>query len=322
MSPLIELLPQVARGRVWQIEDMLLQLAGKDAPKAKYGKSKDSLESYRNSWKKWWTEKRSATDLAKFNYAPRTDGTLLIVEMNSQGYGMGNVTLYSPNLKEKVKFLNLAQPMDAVSLPGNRIAVAEQNSSRVTIRNYMNDVLHSIDGINQPMNLQLLASGKIFVIQRNGAAEYDLEGKKGWSYDRAGNNYDVDGARQFPNGECIFFVHGDQKNNCVRVGRDCKEIGKPFPLGQIYYQPALEVISNDEFYMTDYNKISKYSIKDKKANWTHNVSGVTCLQQLPNGNLLYVLSNQNKVVEITPEKEEVWEHQFTSGMRLMKAYRR
>lgn len=318
---LISLIPEIARGRVWQTEDLLLQMAGDKAPKTKFGKTKESLEKYRDDWMKWWTEIGSKSDLAGFQYKPRTDGSILLVEWNQQNPSIGQVTILGANLKEKVKLTGLAQPIDAVTLPGNRLAIAEQNQSRVTIRNYSNEILNTIQ-VNQPISLQLLPNGKLFVGMRNGCAEYDLAGKKGFSYDRANNNYDVMGCRRMPSGETILFVNSDQKNNCLRIDKDGKEVGKPFALGQAYYQPAIEGVSNDEFFVTDYNKISKYSLKDNKSNWTHNANGVTSLQKLPNGNLLYVLQNNNKIVELTPEKEEVWDYQVTTGLRLAKAYRR
>jgi hypothetical protein len=318
---LISLLPDTARGRVWQTEDLLLQLAGDKAPKVTFGKTKDSLEKYRDEWLKWWQANGKSIDFAKFDFKPRTDGCLVLVEWNQQGWGNGNVTILGPNLKEKVKLTGLAQPVDAVTLPGNRIAVAEQNNSRITIRDYTNEILTTIQ-VQQPMGLQLLPSGKLFVAMRNGCAEYDLDGKRGWNYDRANNNHDLMSARRLPNGETILFINSDQKNNCIRIDKDGKEIGKPFPLGQPYYQPSVEGINNDEFYITDYNKIQKYSLKENKVTWTHNANGVTGLQKLPNGNLLYVAQQTNKIVELTPNKEEVWDYQLTTGMRLAKAYRR
>ena len=175
--------------------------------------------------------------------------------------------------------------------------------------------------VNQPMGMQLLPTGKLLITVRNGCAEYDLDGKKGWSYNRPNNNHDVMIARRLPNGETILFCNSDQKNNCVRVGADGKVVGKPFALGQPYYQPAVEGASADEFFVSDYNKINKYSLKDNKTTWSYPANGVTCLQKLPNGNLLYVTQNTNKLVEVTPEKEEVWDYQITSGMRLARAYR-
>jgi hypothetical protein len=318
---LIESIPHLARGRVWQVEDILLMVAGDAAPKAKYGKTRESLEKFRDDWMAWWKANGDKLDLTKFDYKPRTDGSLLIVEWNQQGWGQGNVTILGPNLKERVKLTGLGQPVDAVILPGNRIAVAEQSLSRVTIRDFNNEILQTIS-INQPLSLQLLPSGKIFVGQRNGAAEFDLEGTKGWTYDRPNNNHDVMSVRRLPNGETIVFVNSDQKNNCLRIGADGKEIGKPFGIGQAYYSPAIEGVSKDEFLVTDYNKISKYSLKDNKSTWSHNANGVTSLQLLPNGHILFVSPNTNKIVEVTPEKDEVWEYQLTTGMKIAKAYRK
>lgn len=317
----IKTLPDLPRGRLWQAEDVLLQLAGDKAPKAKYGKTRETVEKFRDEWMAWWKANGQAVDVSKFEFKPRTDGSLLLVEWNSQGWGNGSITLLGPNLKERVKLTNLAQPMDAVLLPGERIAVAEQNNSRVTIRNFQNEIITTIQE-NQPIGLQLLPSGKLFVSNRNGCAEYDLNGTKGWKYDRPNNSHDVMGARRLPSGETILFVNSDQKNNCVRIDKDGKDVGKPFPLGQPYYNPAIEGVSKEEFLVTDYNKIQRYSLKDNKVVWTHNVNNVTSLQMLPNGNYLYVIQNSNKIVEITPEKDEVWDYTLSNGMRLARAYRR
>jgi hypothetical protein len=318
---LIALLPELPRGRLWQAEDLLLQLAGDTAPKARYGKTRDTIEKFRDEWLAWWKANESKVKLDSFAFAPRTDGCLLLVEWNNQGWGNGQVTLLGPNLKPRATLTNLMQPMDAVLLPGDRIAVAEQNNSRVTIRNFANEIVTTIQD-NQPIGLQHLESGKLFVSNRNGAAEFDLDGTKGWTYSRPNNNHDVMGARRLGNGETIFFVNSDQKNNCLRIDAKGKDVGKPFALGQPYYNPAIESIGTDDILVADQSKIQLYSLKENKVTWSHPVNNVTSLQRLPNGNYLYVVQNSNKVVEITPAKEEVWEHQISSGMRLARAYRK
>lgn len=318
VNDLIGLIPDVGRGRIWQIEDFLNQLAGANAPKIKWGKGKETLSIARDGWKTWWQSAK--VDWDTFTYRPRTEGSLLIVEWNQNGYGQGTVTLLGPNLKERAKLMNLGQPIDAVCLPGQRIAVAEQSVSRVTIRNYNGDVLKTIQ-INQPMGLQLLSNGNLMIPLRNGVVEYDLDGKKIWSYDRPNNMHDVNTARRLKNGDTLLFTNSDQQKNCVRIDKNGKDVGKPFQLGQPYYSPAVDVINDNEIYITDYNKLTRYDLTTNKAGWTYNSNGITSVQTLPNGNLLLVSQTTNKIVELNAEKEEVWDYQVTNGMRLARAYR-
>ncbi|HEY2784238.1 MAG TPA: HEAT repeat domain-containing protein, partial [Fimbriiglobus sp.] len=47
---MIQLLPTLPRGRYWQADDYLTQLAGKDSPKARFGKSKESQQKALAEW--------------------------------------------------------------------------------------------------------------------------------------------------------------------------------------------------------------------------------------------------------------------------------
>ena len=53
VAPLVELLAKVSRGRQWQAEDFLLQLAGTAAPATPFGRYAAG-DPAREAWLKWW----------------------------------------------------------------------------------------------------------------------------------------------------------------------------------------------------------------------------------------------------------------------------
>jgi len=59
-----------------------------------------------------------------------------------------------------------------------------------------------------------------------------------------------------------------------------------------------------------------------KPTWSKSIPGPTSAQRLSNGNTLIVSSQQNRIVEVSPEGDELWEWQPTDGLRLQRAYRR
>jgi hypothetical protein len=88
----------------------------------------------------------------------------------------------------------------------------------------------------------------------------------------------------------------------------------------------MSLISDTEILLTEQNQVAQYNIKDEKSaakpTWTKSITQPTSAQRLGNGNTLIVSSGQNRVVEVAPDGEELWEWQPTDGLRLQRAYRR
>ena len=78
---LIALIPKLPRGRIWQLEDFLLQLAGTHPKDGRFLKSPESLAKTRDAWLAWWKEKGDAIDLVKIEYKPRVTGVTDIIEI-------------------------------------------------------------------------------------------------------------------------------------------------------------------------------------------------------------------------------------------------
>jgi len=324
---LLDVLPDLPRGRLWQAEDYLVQLAGKDAPKATFGRSKESLIKARDSWKEWWDKAASATDVEKFAYKPLVTGRTLIV-LYDQRYGTpGGVAELGPDLKERWRIHNLSYPMDAVPLPDGTIAVAEQSSARVTIRNTKGDTLETrtLNGANRPygnpQHVEVLPNGNYLVTCQNVVVEFKKDKDEVvWSYLR--NNHDVRAACRLPNGETMLLCQTGP-NHAIFLDDKGKEIGtKKLKVGMPNYAWGdIAVTSADRVLITEMNTVVEYDLKENKPVWSKAVNQPRSVQRLPNGNTL-VVDGAGRLIEYSPDGEDVWSYQVTDGPQLYRALRR
>ncbi|OWK34621.1 PQQ-binding-like beta-propeller repeat protein [Fimbriiglobus ruber] len=327
VGQLIDLLPTLPRGRLWQAEDFLIQFAGKDAPKAIFGKTKESLAKAKDAWKGWWEKAAGATDLEKFTYTPRVTGKTVIVMTDFRYGNVGTVMELGPDMKERWKIPGLPGAMDAQFLPDGTIAIAEQNSARVTIRDTAGRILgtRSLNGNNRvygnPQQIQILPDGNMLVVCRNLIVEFKKDkDEQVMTYIRA--NHDINAAKRLPNGETIvLFQNGP--NHCGFLDDKGKDIpNKTLKVGMPFYQSQIAVTAPDRVLITEMNQIAEYDLKDGKLVWSKAVSQPRSVQRLPNGNTLYADAQGNRLIEVTPDGEEVWSFQPTNGLQVFRGYRR
>ncbi|HET6574513.1 MAG TPA: hypothetical protein VFG68_12975 [Fimbriiglobus sp.] len=323
---LIDAIPELPRGRLWQAEDYLLQLAGQAAPRVVLGKSKESLTRARDAWKKWWTKAETDTDLGKFAYTPRVTGKTLLVLMDYRGYSTGAVVELGPDLKERWRIVGLAAPMDAQYLPDGTLAIAEHNSNRVTIRDTAGRTLatRTIGGQNRiygnPQQVQVLSNGNLLVTCRNVIVEF----KKGKDEEVARyvrNNYDIHAACRLPDGTTLVLSQNGP-NHGIFLDAKGKELpDRKLKTGTPYYQAHIARSGPDRVLLTELNQVVEYDLKKNEPVWKRAVNQPRSVQRLPNGNTLVVEANPNRLVEFTPDGEEVWSYK-PDEMQVFRAYRR
>lgn len=324
---LLDVLPDLPRGRLWQAEDYLVQLAGKDKPKATFGRSKESLVKARDTWKEWWDKGASATDMHKFTYKPQVTGRTLIV-LYDQRYGTpGGVAELGPDLKERWRIHNLSYPMDAVPLTDGTFAIAEQSSARVTIRNTKGDTLEtrSLNGNNRiygnPQHVEVLPNGNYLVTCQNVVAEFKKDKDEiVWSYLR--NNHDVRAACRLPSGETMLLCQ-TSPNFAIFLDDKGKETAtKKLKVGMPNYAWGDVVVTGtDRVLVTEMNQVVEYDLKENKPVWSKPVNQPRSVQRLANGNTL-IVDGAGRLVEYAPDGEDVWSYQVTDGPQLYRALRR
>jgi hypothetical protein len=325
---LIDLIPKLPRGRIWQLEEFLLQLAGDAKPDARFGKTDEQLNKARDAWAAWWAKTGAARDLATFDFKPRVTGFTDIVEVDARGFGVYRVVTLGPDMKEKVKVSGtgvnqLNYPTDARKLPNGNYLIAEMNGSRVTERDSAGKILKTTS-IAQPVSLDLLPDGGVVIVCRNQVVQYDKDMKQVWAYPRP--PFDIQSGRRLPGGDVIFLTNTPQGANCFRLGgKDGKEVGKPIALGRIHQMQSMDATGDEKIMVCEPNRVAEYDLTTGKEVWKCDAMNPTSCQRLPNGNTLITLINAapgGKVIEVEPNGDVVWEYESKDGLRPARAYRR
>lgn len=324
LEQMIEMIPELPRGRLWQAEDYLLQLAHDDAPKVVIGSSEESLKNAAKVWQEWWAKDNKPLD--QFAYVPRISGRTMLIQMDFRFGSVGSVIELGPDMKERWEITGLASPMDAKILPDGRIAVAEHNGNRITFRDTQGNVLstRTIGGANRvygnPQQLELLDNGNLLVICRNLVAEMKLDkDEEVMRYVR--NRYDISGATRLPDGKTLLLLQNGP-DHCMFIDEKGKEIeNTKLKFGMPYYQGYVNKSGPDRVLVTEMNQVAEYDLKENKRIWSLPTNQPRSVQRLPNGNTLYVDASNNRLVEVTPEKEEVWTYRPETGLNIFRAFR-
>ena len=333
VAMLIDMIPDMVRGQIWQAEDLLGQIAGKDTPKAKCLKTKESMVKAQTAWKEWWAKSEKAIDLAKLEVKPKLQGNFVLMTIDYRFGQNSTITEFGSDEKERWKLTAPANVWDFVFGPGDRIHIADQNT--ISERDRAGKVLSTkqvqYDNPNgggklpaNPMSIQLLDNGNKLVFCRQCIVEYGKDGKEVMTYVRPINmnfgNADICSALRLKSGETLLHVANNGPNGQApqmiyidSKGKEIKE--KAFKTVQANYQFTTMVQSGeDKVIVAEQNQLIEYSLKTGKAEekgFRRQVNNTRSFQKLPNGNILFVDMNvyPARVVEITPEGEEAWVYQ-------------
>lgn len=328
IGEIIKALPTLPRGRMWQAEDYLLQLAGKQAPKAVLGKTKESLKKAQDAWKTWWQSASTQIDLDKIQYTPRIAGKTILVMMDFRYGSMGEIVELGPDMNRNWKIGGLNSPMDVDFLQDGTVLIAEHNSNRVTIRDPKTNKTianRTIGGANRiygnPQQVQVLDNGNLLVTCRNVIVEFKKD-KDEEVMRFVRNNYDIAAARRLPDGQTIVLLQNGP-NHCIFLDAKGKEVkDRSLKIQPPYYQAYIDQPTQDTVLLTEMHRVVEYNLKDGKEVWKKNINQPRSVQRLPNGNTLIVDAQSNKVVEYTPDGEDVWSYQPASGYNIFRAFRK
>lgn len=324
LPELIALIPKLPRGRIWQLEDLLLQLAGSHPKDGRFLKSPESLSKARDAWQTWWKEKGGSVDLAKLPYKQRVAGFTDILELDVNFGGPGRLISLGHDLKERWRIAGLNYPTDARMASNGHVLIVESNNNVVSERTSNNEVINRRTVIQQPINVNLVPGGGQLIICRNSVYEFDKDGKQTQHYQRS--TYDVLAGHRLPNGDTLLITNnGQQKATGVRLDAKLKETGKTYAFGQVFNLQSMDVAGDEKVLICESNRVAEYDLKTGKQTWKHDCNNPSSCQRLINGNTLICLVNQQphgRVIEVDPSGEVVWEYEGKDNLRPGRAYRR
>jgi hypothetical protein len=315
---MIGLLAELPQSSGWRIEDVLVRLAGADAPKVTLGEDAAVRQKCRDAWKEWWDKNGAAIDLAKLDAAPPMLGNTLLVLRDRNGGG--KIVEVNTEKKEVWKIEGLALPTDAVVVGRDRVLIAEQNNM-VSERDFAGKVIWSKQ-VSLPTAVQRLPNGNTFVVCRNQVVELDTRHNEVFTYQRQ-QGYDVCAAQKLRNGEAVVVTNSGQ---CIRLDAKGKEVpSKHFKVSTTGVAiGGIDVLPNNHILLTGRNGVAEYDGTSATPVWQATIRGPTSVQRLPNGNTL-VASGQvapPAAVELDRNGQTVWDYKAPDGFVVWRARRR
>ncbi|MBL8793091.1 MAG: HEAT repeat domain-containing protein, partial [Planctomycetia bacterium] len=285
---LIELLAEASRGIGWQAEEVLYRLAGEQAPKASLGINEESRKKCRDAWADWWTKNSGAADMSRLQPSWKMLGRSMVVLLDEN-------TVQEMDAQGKVLWqIKDAQfPLDAQSLPNDRVLIAEHASNKVTERDFAGKVHFEKEVGEGPLVAQRLPNGNTFIATAAQLLEVDKEGKEVLSYKRPLET--IRKATKMRNGD-ICMVTSSQR--FVRLSPDMKQQLQSFEADIRTNGGKIDVLPNGHVLvpLKDSNKVVEFDIEGKPV-WEMTIDEPIAAVRLPNGHTLVTTLSQNRAVE-------------------------
>ncbi|MGL6074310.1 MAG: hypothetical protein ACRC8S_09125 [Fimbriiglobus sp.] len=341
ISQLLDMVPNLERGCLWQVEDFFRALAGPVAPDVPLG-NKANIQKFATAWRDWWVKDQGKIDLEKWTYQPKIQGQLLLViQTTNSNTNTGIVQELNLQMGKKWSINHPQMVYDAITMPDGNILLAD-GQNRLVVKETSGTLISSnqVTGnpkrraYGTPQNLRIEPDGTLFITMRNGLLESKLTNLAEQEVLLERPNYDICGATRLSNGEIVALIQNNNNNGgnagehllfLDKAGKDIPD--RKFKTGQPYYLGHVSTISDERILVAEQQKVVEYDLKTKKAVWSKDVAMSPFAQRLPNGNTLivdgaYGSNNSNRVMEIDPKGNEVWSMTAAPSQRIVRAHLR
>lgn len=311
---LIEALGHLNPEQLWPVEEILVRLAGENAPQVSLGANDAARTTCRDAWQKWFDANGKTIDLAKLEQPQVMLGYTLVVMQNvnrlvggARQPAIGQVVELDANKKPRWKFDVPTYPVDAQITGPDRVLIAEYQGGKVSERDFKGtEVWSKLVGGN-PIGVQRLVGGNTFVVMQNRLVEYDRKGEEAWSMQRP--NHDIFRAKKLRNGEIVFVTNNGA---LTRMEAKTQKVIKNFQVGQIpVLFGSIDILTNGNVLVPDFqrSRVVEYD-NDGKEVFSFNVQWPNSVMRLPNGNTLVASQNSRTIAEFDAQGKSRWTHQL------------
>lgn len=322
---LVELLGELNADQLWQAEEVLVRLAGDRAPDVALGSDAASRKVARAAWQDWLA-KQTKLDLDRLTEAEPLQGLTVLVQQHNvrPGIGLpgkarvgGEVFELDQNKKITWTFPADTYPVDVAIVGNDRVIVAEYQAARISERNFKGDVLWKKEINGNPISVQRLPSGNIFVVMQNRLLEVNRQGDEVFSYPRL-QQHDIMRGRKLRNGDVIYITSAGV---LTRMNAKAEPI-KVYNVGPVQVLFGnIDVLPNGHLLLPEFhgNRVVEYDADGKQVAQI-NVTAPNSAVRLPNGHTLVASQNTRRVIEFDRTGGEVWSYQCEGSV--FNAYRR
>lgn len=299
---LVDLLGSPRAEQLWQVEEILIRLAGADAPVVSLSNTEDGRKKCRDAWHDWLTKHEGKIDLTKLDQEQVMLGYTMVVRqtnrnVNGRFMTVREVVEFDAKHKERWKFEipGNANPVDAFVIRQDRVLVAESNGRKITERDFQGQILWKQDLDGNPISVQGLPNEHVFVVMHDRLVEYDRDHKVVFKLDRP--TFDIFRARKLRNGEVVFITNTGELR---RIEPSKQATIKSFRVSPINMQfGVIDVLSDGGVLVPEYsqNKVVEYDADGKVRKEFSPIALPISVMRLPNGATLVAGYSPGLVVE-------------------------
>ncbi len=311
---LIDLLAGQPADIVWQVEDLLLRIAGESGPAAPSSPNQKERQDYHNRWAKWWEDNSAKVNLPKLAEDPPVRGWTVIAQMSTN-------RVYEIDRQGKVRWTidGLLGPIDAHVLPGDRVLIAEHHGSRITERNLRGNVVWEKRLNDRPVSVQRLPNGNTFVATYASLIEVTRDYKEVYSYRPDGVAGQIYAGQKLRNGRLVCITLSGQ---VYELDSANGKVVRSFKSGLDGCYSIQGGLPGGHYLVASYNSGQVYELDNTgKVLWKHAFASAYHAERLANGNYLIASHGQSRVVEINRDGKSLFD-QSTNNSNVWRVHRR
>jgi hypothetical protein len=325
---LIDVLGELPAEDLWPAQDLLIRLAGEQAPAVSLGSDEPSRKKARDEWLAWWNRYKGVVDMAILDKTQPNLGYTVIVQQTQRmvkgRFNRWGGVVFELDANKKQRWHidfdgNNTYPVDAQVLPGDKVLITEYQGRRVSERDFKGNILWQQTVNGNPMSAQRQSSGNTFVVTRNRLIEIDRGGKEVWVMQRP--QYDILRGFKVKNGDVVFITNN---GSLSRIDSRTQKVLKSFAVGQVSYLfGSIDVLPSGNVLVPQFNnqRVVEFDGNGREV-WQAKVHWPNSVMRLPNGNTLVSSMNMRRVAEVDRAGREVWVFAAEGQGQLLQARRR
>ncbi len=266
----------------------------------------------RDTWEAWWKEHGDKVDASMVNLDDAVSNGTLIAELGGKVWESG------PDKKPRWEFNVAASPIDARSLPGGRVLIAEHGGQRVTERDRKGNILWEHRVAGNPVAVQRLPNGNTFIATYQELTEVTPDQKVLYSHKTL--NGMIYHAEKLRDGRFIYVTSGNMVYELDATGKQIKAVNVG-AIGNTAGWASVERLVNGNYLVALYsnNLVVEVDGEGKKV-WSITSPNPGHATRLRNGNTLVANIEGRSVIEFNRDGKEVWK--VDSPGRPFHAWRR
>jgi HEAT repeat protein len=314
---LITLLEEPSSPLIWQVHELLLNIAGDKAPSFTLPEEPDTRRNVCTAWATWWRENGDKADLTALRAERLPPGETMIMELSLMNPGVGTVWACRADGKVRWSWSAPQNPVDVDMLPGGRVLIADFAGNQIVERDRKGKVLWTFKAAAPPVSCQRLPNGNTFLATTLAMQEVNPEGMIVKQFP-APQGTNIWHARRTRDGHMYFL---NQMNQIVELDATGSKV-RTFNLGLSSAGGGFfEILPNGNLLVSLCAANLVFEI-DEKGKRSHEIqvampAGAT---RLPNGHTLVASIISRQVQEYDAADRVVWQRMSEGQIMVARRY--